>query len=181
MFGITLHSLHCYLLQLSDIPVAEMSWISELRVIHCCTDKPQASFTWHYSSLPMCSNARNAGHGWDVLIQRKNGNVCWVHPLFHIRQSGLVWSIKKNIWLKSTMLASIFQSTIGVCCQLLNSSPPSAAYMRQWIRSALLQIMACCMFGAKPLSELMLGYCQLDPQEQSAVKFWPQCKIFHSR
>ena len=29
--------------------------------------------------------------------------------------------------------------------------------------SALVQIMACRLFGAKPLSKPMLGYCQLDP------------------
>ena len=46
---------------------------------------------------------------------------------------------------------------------LLNSSPPSAGYMRQWIGSALVQLMACHLFGTKPLSKLMLGYCQLDP------------------
>ena len=40
---------------------------------------------------------------------------------------------------------------------------PSAAYMHQWMRSALLQIMSCRLFGAKPLSQPMLGYCQLDP------------------
>ena len=44
-----------------------------------------------------------------------------------------------------------------------NSSPPSAAYMRQWIGSALVQIMACRLIGTKPLSKPMLGYCQLDP------------------
>ena len=32
--------------------------------------------------------------------------------------------------------------------QWVNSSPPSAAYMRQWIRSALVQIMACHLSGA---------------------------------
>ena len=37
----------------------------------------------------------------------------------------------------------------------LNSSPPNATYMRQWIGSALVQIMACRLDGAKPLSELM--------------------------
>ena len=37
-----------------------------------------------------------------------------------------------------------------------------ATFMHQWIGSALFQIMACHLFGAKPLSELMLGYCQLD-------------------
>ena len=32
----------------------------------------------------------------------------------------------------------------------VNSSPPSAAYMRQWTGSALVQIMACRLFSAKP-------------------------------
>ena len=45
----------------------------------------------------------------------------------------------------------------------LNSSPPSAAYMRQWAQQALVQVMACRLFGAKPLPEPMLAYCQLDP------------------
>ena len=35
----------------------------------------------------------------------------------------------------------------------INSSPPCAAYMRQWMRSALVRIMACRLFGAKQLSE----------------------------
>ena len=50
---------------------------------------------------------------------------------------------------------------VNVACDV-NSSPPSAAYMRQWIGSALVQIMACHLFGAKPLSKPMLDYCQLD-------------------
>ena len=48
-----------------------------------------------------------------------------------------------------------------LCKRWFNSSPPSAAYMRQWIRT-LVQIMACRLFGAKPLPEPMLVYCQLD-------------------
>ena len=48
----------------------------------------------------------------------------------------------------------------------INSSPPSAIYMRQWIGSALVQIMACRLFGAKPLSKQMQGYYQFDPKEQ---------------
>ena len=42
----------------------------------------------------------------------------------------------------------------------LNSSHPSFVSIRQWIVSALVQIMACHLFGAKPLSKPMLGYCQ---------------------
>ena len=48
-------------------------------------------------------------------------------------------------------------------CQItnhINSTPPSATYMRQWIGSALVQIMACHLFGAKPLSE---GVLEVDP------------------
>ena len=38
------------------------------------------------------------------------------------------------------------------------ASPDSAAYMRHWIGWALVQIMACRLFGAKPLSKQMQGY-----------------------
>ena len=45
--------------------------------------------------------------------------------------------------------------------------------MRQWTRSSLVQIMACRLFGAKPLSEAMLTYCQLDPKQYISMKcFW---------
>ena len=50
-----------------------------------------------------------------------------------------------------------------------------------WIYSALLQIMACPLFGTEPLSGPMLGYCQLDPQEQISVKFQSKFIHFHSR
>ena len=52
-------------------------------------------------------------------------------------------------------------STVVQCGHQINSFLPSAAYMRQWIGSALVQIMACRLFGAKPLSKKMLRFCQL--------------------
>ena len=45
----------------------------------------------------------------------------------------------------------------------VNSSPPGATYIRQWTGTALVHVMACRLFGAKPLSEPMLGCYQLDP------------------
>ena len=44
-------------------------------------------------------------------------------------------------------------------CQVpaLTPSPPSVEYMLKWIGSALIQIMACRLFGAKPLPETMLA------------------------
>ena len=50
-------------------------------------------------------------------------------------------------------------------CQCINSSPPSAASLSQWIWSALVQTMAYHLFGARPLIKPILGYCQLDPKE----------------
>ena len=38
--------------------------------------------------------------------------------------------------------------------------------------------MACRLFGTKPLSEAMLGYCQFDPYEQTWVKSWSKFKPF---
>ena len=61
----------------------------------------------------------------------------------------------------------------------INSSPPSAAYMRQWTGSSLVHVMACCLFATKPLSKPMLGYYQLDPWEQTSVNFKSKFKTFH--
>ena len=60
----------------------------------------------------------------------------------------------------------------------INSSPRSATYMRQWIGSILLQIMACRLFGAKPLSKPMLGYCQWILRNQLQWNFNWNTKFF---
>ena len=38
--------------------------------------------------------------------------------------------------------------------------------------------MACRLFGAKPLSQPMLGYCQLNPQEQLQWNYNQNTEIF---
>ena len=50
------------------------------------------------------------------------------------------------------------------------SSNPSVGYMRQRNGSTFIQEMACALFGAKPLPELVLVYCRLDSWEQISVK-----------
>ena len=60
---------------------------------------------------------------------------------------------------------------------LLYLISPSAAYTRQWTRSALVQVMDYRLFGAKTLPEPMLAYCQLDSWEQIPVHF----HHFHSQ
>ena len=61
-----------------------------------------------------------------------------------------------------------------------NSSPPCAAYMLQWIGSALVQVMACRLFGAKSTPEPMLAYCKLDLEEQTSMNFESKYKTFYS-
>ena len=64
----------------------------------------------------------------------------------------LQWRHMSHIISKSSVTRLLLQ-------KLVNSFPPSAAYMRQSIGKALVQIMAFRLFGAKPLSEPTLGYC----------------------
>ena len=71
-------------------------------------------------------------------------------------------------------------TTTSLRGQWVKSFPPSAEYMHQKIGSALVQIMACHLFGAKPSPEPMLLYCQLDTWEHMSVKFESEFYHFHS-
>ena len=51
--------------------------------------------------------------------------------------------------------------------------------MRQWTGPSFVQVMACRLFGAKPLPEPILAYCQLDSWGKKSVKF--ELYHFHSR
>ena len=53
--------------------------------------------------------------------------------------------------------------------------------MRQWIWTALVQIMDCHLFGTKLLSKLILGYCQMKALEQASVKFESKYETFLTR
>ena len=44
----------------------------------------------------------------------------------------------------------------------------------------MVEIMACRLFGAEPLSKAMMGHWQLDPQEQTSIQYHQTTKTFHS-
>ena len=44
--------------------------------------------------------------------------------------------------------------------------------MCQWIKSSLVQLMACHLLSTKPLPEPMLTYCQLNPKEYISIFFF---------
>ena len=58
---------------------------------------------------------------------------------------------------------SLMCSYKGINCFVVSLThfPQRRMDMRQWTGSALVQIMACRLFGAKPLSELIPVYCPL--------------------
>ena len=53
--------------------------------------------------------------------------------------------------------------------------------MRHWPEPSIFQATVCRLLGAKPLSELMMTYCQLDPTEHMSMKYHLKCKSFLSR
>ena len=96
---------------------------------------------------------------------------------FPQKQTSLKFEAKPNTFLVWKYVWKYRHEMVSILC--INSSLPSAAYMRKWIGSALVQIMACRLFGAKPLPEPMLTYCKLDHGEQTLVKFESKYKPFH--
>ena len=54
----------------------------------------------------------------------------------------------------------------------VNSSPPSAIYLRRDIGLALVSIITFHLLSPKPLSKQILCYCLLDPKEQTSVKLY---------
>ena len=89
--------------------------------------------------------------------------------------------LPKFIYDKEGKLAGLTQILpVNVHGPALILKTAIAAYMRWWIGSALVQIMACRLDGTKPLSEPMLSYCQLHPEEYISMNFYLKFKYFHS-
>ena len=72
-------------------------------------------------------------------------------------------------------------SPVSKVSSKVNSSPPSATYTCQWTECVLVQIKACRLNGAKPLSEPLLKYHQLHPKEHISMILYLKFKYFHTR
>ena len=65
-------------------------------------------------------------------------------------------------------------------CITINSLRPSDTHIYISVNyPSLVQIMACRLAGAKPLSEQMLVYCQLDYREQTSMASQLKFTYFH--
>ena len=76
--------------------------------------------------------------------------MCWCNRRHYVC---IVYSTYVHIIAGSVMMRHWL-----VLSNTVNSLRPSDAYMRRWTVSSLVQIMACRLFSAKPLSEPMLEY-----------------------
>ena len=68
-------------------------------------------------------------------------------------------------WVES--LARCAYGHVDCCYLYINSLRPCDACMRQQNRQSLVQIIACRLFGTKPLSEPMLYHCPFDTWEKN--------------
>ena len=85
--------------------------------------------------------------------------LCWG---IHLRAIILFYEFKIHTFKTLTHLPGASELTHMSLC---------AAYMSQWIGSALVQIMVCRLVGAKPLSTPLLEYCQLNHWKYISVRF----------
>ena len=130
--------------------------------------------------LGLCDVWSPLFYGYVIFLAEHSKCNCYQICIFSI-------SCNQNDGAQSANIKICGDTLIFVKCKWMllwnytNLSPPSAARMHQWIGSALVKIMACRLFGAKPLSKPMLCYCQLDPFEQTSMKFESKYTFFHSR
>ena len=82
----------------------------------------------------------------------------------------MAWGQSGDKPLSEPMMVSLLTHTCVTRSQWVNSYPLCAAYMRQWIGSALVQIMASRLCGARPLSKPMLCLLSVGPARTILIK-----------
>ena len=85
------------------------------------------------------------------------------------------------VWCFSTRASVATVLTTHPCvsrCLRVKQLKPKEAYMRQWTRPSLVQIMSCRLFGAKALSKPSRAYCQLESREHISMKYFVKFKSF---
>ena len=90
----------------------------------------------------------------------------WLGTLRHQNQY-------ENHWFKIT-------STSPIVARWVYSLSPSVACMRQWTGSPSVQVMACCLFGAKPLPEPMPPLSSIRPLGTNFSEIRIKIQTFHS-
>ena len=142
-----------------------LTWCHNSRASLTWCHNSRASLTWCHNSLDDITANQGIWHTDNVFVAHQISGLvqdCSISSALavEILQSCMKPSKWNTVGHQAITWISVDQPIgewMSECFYLINSSPPSATYMRQWIWSALVQIMACPLFCAKPLSEPMLG------------------------
>ena len=129
------------------------------------------NFFHSWMKLTVCLNLSRvqSSLAWEEYIWKTKG-----HPIV------LVTSYYPAIFMDIISLAAKpFIDFVFIC--LTHWGRGTHIYMCHQSRPSLVQIMACRLFGAKPLSEPMLDYCKLDTCEHISTKFLSKYNNFHRR
>ena len=119
----------------------------------------------------------NSAGSWNLILWKKMTHL--FHKAKRVNYTLFVWRQCHGCWCSGNKRIQGIKS-----CDTDLSLPAGLTHlslMHRWTGSALFQIMACRLDGAKPLSEPMLTYCQWDPKEHISRKFYLKFKCFHSR
>ena len=111
-------------------------------------------------------------HDYILTPQVARFGVAWATSLTSLKAK-----IVKHVNCDESIITQWSENT--VLHLFINSSAPSDVYMRRWIRSALVRLMAWRLFGAKLLPEPTLSYCQLNSWDKISVIFKSEFYHFH--
>ena len=108
-----------------------------------------------YTSLYLACNYLSI-LGSKLICLSKSGPSCQGHQSIWSQRLTSRQLMVKPIEFEFELSLTAWRHKLNSCQLMLNSSPPIAAYMWKWTGSALGQVMACCLVGAKPLPEPVL-------------------------
>ena len=140
-----------------------------------------------HMSAHFCYKNALWGYGTDAFWDLWNGSIdmCTFVYSFSIIQWNELYVYGLYNILNYNVLITIHQMKYFISSYidhtLINSLRSSAAYMLRSTKPSLIKIVACRLFGTKPLYERILIYCQLNHWEQISVKRESKFKHFHSR
>ena len=154
------------------------------RESHCeCKRDPFCLECW---CLTGCSNVFSHFVRSDLASSRALQYLCFkviTHFIwFTHNSSNGIWLMKLELFradghLNSFVNFSISESFVFIKV-IFDTSPPSATYTHHRTGSELVQEMARRLFGARPLPEPMLPYCQLVPRNKSHRHFLVEILTF---
>ena len=170
-------------------------------VIHGIKRKPHLSVVWnwyHFVAIAILHQPRPTDSA-DINTRLQLSDTSSIPPMHggfllvvKVSSSDLTGLFGKlSIGFKSTYykicheisFENVVYTTVAILFrpEWVNSLRPNDAYMRQKTRPSLVEIMACRLSGAKPLSQPMMTYYQLDPAEHISIKYHLKSISFHSR